>query len=374
MDKKAFALIFSMIVVVVLAVLGIAMISRSISESRMAQRQLESVQAFWAAEAGVNRALEELRSSYNQAGQDLWPSNLVEGGYSIDVAYSEGKTLNPGGSDRLVTVSGFFPADAPTMTRMVEVVMSKTVSSDFYDNAIYSVGDINLQGNAYSVLGDIVCGGTIDNPDNIVGTITFDPGIAPLERLDFETLLAKSRAQNTDLYPGSGNVYDVAANGKLVDPETQIEKSLPGEFWYTRADDEVDNDGDGETDEEDEWVPNICYINGDLVLKGQIEAGGFLVVVGDVITSPDDVYDSTINGTGHVEGAIYTRGNFIINGGGGEGLNINGGVWAGEETTFNGGVNAAYNEEYMMAIRDLNVAGITQVISWQDLQSPYNLD
>lgn len=61
MVKKSFALIFVLIVIVVLAVLGGAMLSRSISEAHMARRAYESSQAFWLAEAGINYGLAQLK-------------------------------------------------------------------------------------------------------------------------------------------------------------------------------------------------------------------------------------------------------------------------------------------------------------------------
>lgn len=370
MNRKAFALIFSLIVVVVLIVLSAAMLARSISESRIAEKHLRQTQAFWAAEAGVNGTLNNLRSDYSLSGeQTLTSLGAGKGEYQATIVAD---IPNPG--DRTITMYGYFPSKAAyTIRREIEVVVNKTIPPEFYDNAIYSAGDIDLNGDAYSITGDVRYVGELDNPDNITGAIILDPLIGPLARLDFEYLLGESQAQNTDVYPDSGNVYDVAVSGKLVDPETQIEKPLPGEFWYTTADDGVDNDGDGETDEEDEWIPNICYINGDLKLSGSIgTVAGFLVVAGDVITSPDETYDATISGNGQIEGIIYTRGTFRVNGGGGADLNINGGVWAGEETIFNGGVNAAYNADYMGAIESLNIAGTAQIISWQDLQNPYN--
>lgn len=125
-------------------------------------------------------------------------------------------------------------------------------------------------------------------------------------------------------------------------------------------------------DEEDEWKPNVVYITGDLQLKGSIGTiGGFFVVVGDVINDPDETEDATINGNGTIEGAIYTRGEFRINGGGGADLNVNGGIWAGDQVRLNGNAKVAYNAEYMEAIKTLVGEGTPQICSWEDKKLPY---
>ena len=96
MNKKAFALIFSLIVVVILAILGTATISRSISESRMAQRQLESAQAFWAAEAGIQKALWVVSDSsrYGMIDNEGWlinddgdrENNFSNGNFQVQIS------------------------------------------------------------------------------------------------------------------------------------------------------------------------------------------------------------------------------------------------------------------------------------------------
>lgn len=96
------------------------------------------------------------------------------------------------------------------------------------------------------------------------------------------------------------------------------------------------------------------------------------MVVGDVITNPSGTYDATINGNGQIDGAIYTRGEFKVNGGGG-GLNVNGGVWASEEAELNGNAQVAYNQTYMSAIGSFNITTQVQVTSWKDMQNPYQL-
>lgn len=94
-------------------------------------------------------------------------------------------------------------------------------------------------------------------------------------------------------------------------------------------------------------------------------------MVGDVITDPDDVEDATISGNGTIDGAIYTRGEFRINGGGGADLNVNGGIWAGDQVRLNGNAKVAYNAEYMEAIKTLVGEGTPQICSWEDKKLPY---
>ncbi|NQT28193.1 MAG: hypothetical protein HQ570_01190 [Candidatus Omnitrophica bacterium] len=355
MKRKAFALILSLIVVVVLAIVGAVMLSRSISESRLAQRELESAQAFWAAEAGVNKALYELKqgSTFDNesAGTNKWPVSLTQGGYSIGLGAKSGNS-------RTVTVSGYFPATSPTMTRKIEVVVSKPpLPPNLFDHAIYTSGDLTSNGAAGSVTGNIIVGGTFtDNGGTTMGTPTIDSSINPIARLNFGDLEIASIAQNND--------YETSKNGKkYYEPGTTTEKALPGDFWYTTADDGVDNDGDDIVDEADEWVPNIVYIDGDIDISGSGTVGGFFIVGGDMIA------DATLGGSGILDGIIYMLGELAINGGGGEDtLNINGGILAGGNTTLNGNPTIEYNSAYMNAIKNNTpVDSDPGINSWKDI-------
>ncbi len=356
MKRKAFALILSLIVLVVLAVLGAATLSRSISESRIAQKELESVQAFWAAEAGVNRALYELREGNNFDTvnvNDIWSNSLlsVQGAYSAEVT-------NITGDDRIIEVHGYFPASLPTMTRKIKIVVSKLpLPSGLFDHAIYTSGELTSNGAAGSVTGDIIVGGTFtDNGGITMGTPTEDPSINPIARLNFEDLKIASEAQNND--------YETSKNGKkYYEPGTTTEKALPGDFWYTTADDGIDNDGDDVIDEADEWMPNIVYIDGDIDISGSGTVGGFFIVGGDVVA------DATLSGSGMIDGVVYMLGGLTINGGGGEDtLNINGGILAGGDTTLNGSPTIEYNSVYMDAIENNTpIDSDPEIDSWEDI-------
>ncbi len=350
MNKKAIALAVTLVIMAVLLTLGAVIFSRSINEKNLARRSLLSTQAFWLAEAGLNRALAELRNDFNLSdGNDKWSDTLDNGDYSVDLEEIDSDT-------KRVKAYGYVPSKNNSEAFYeIEAIIGKVVPSGFYDNAILTAGDLDVNGTSYSIDGNVVYADNFEGDDvNIEGTLSQDSSISPLPYFNFETLLAMSESQ-TDTYD-SGNVYEVDENNdKLIDPDTGSEKDLPNEFWYDDA----------------ETTPNIVYIKGDLVLNGNIEAGGFFVVAGDVITDPDDTQDATLNGSGTIDGVIYTRGDFIINGGGVDGLNIDGGIWSGEETRLNGSANVAWNEYYMDAIDALNIEPLAQIIYWEDLKSPY---
>ncbi|MDD4954471.1 MAG: hypothetical protein PHP17_00310 [Candidatus Omnitrophica bacterium] len=348
MTKKGSVLIVAIFMAVVLGVMAIGILLRSISENRLAERNEEFIQAFWLAEAGVNRAMHELRSSYSQSGTGLWETSLGVGGYSCDVTVE--------GSNRRVIARGFIPATGTArITRVLEVVVSKAIPPNFYENAIYSAGDVNLNGDAYDVTGKIRYADQIDNTSNVHGDIVQDASINPLAKLSFSQLLTVAEAQS--------NVYAYNASGKLVNQATGSQ-TFPSNFWYSPP----SNPADPTT-----GTPNVVYVLGNLELRGNIGTiGGFFVVVGDVITNPDVTYDATINGNGTVDGAIYTRGEFRVNGGGGQ-LNVDGGVWAGEEARLNGNATVTYNAEYMTAIRNLGIDADVQVVSWNEQQNPYEI-
>lgn len=344
MNRRGVVLIVVYMVIGILTILGIGFMARSFCERYATQRQADSINAFWLAEAGINRAIYELEDNFDVSGNDLWSESLSKGGYSVDVQIL--------GDERQVTARGTVPATGPVRAqRIVEAMMSESIPPNFYDNAVYSAGDIDFNGNSYSVTGDVIYAddADIEHPENINGTVTNDPQISPLARFDFAELHTISE--------GQGNVYDVA---RLFEVQKGND-SFPDSFWYVEPTDPNDPTT---------GIPNIVYVESDLQLNGNIGTiGGFFIVVGDVVTNPDDEEDMTINGNGQIDGLIYTRGEFRINGGGGN-LNVNGGVWAGEEIRLNGNAHIAHNQDFMAAVDALDVAGIS-IITWRDTQSPF---
>jgi Tfp pilus assembly protein PilX len=327
MNRKGAALVICFMVIAVLTILGAAILSASMSENSIAKRLSESTQAFWLAEAGVNQALDGLRSNYDLT--NINSTALGAGGYSATIAANADET-------RTVTAQGFIPFIPPfCTTRVIVVTMNKlsVTPTNFYDNALYSSANISISGNSYDVEGNVIYAGTItSNTGNIDGTITRDPAIAPLASLSYDQLRAISKSQD--------NYHDAS----------ELKGPFPDSFWY----------------DESLGIPNVVFLEGNFDLKGNDVVGGFFVVGGEV------TYDAVLSGNVTVKGCIYARGTFTVNGGG-NALNVDGGIWTGSGATLNGHVKISYNDVYMNAIKGLNIDTDVQVNSWQDTQNPYTL-
>jgi len=325
MNKKGSALVMCFMVITVFSIMSAAMFSSSVSENVFTKRYSEFTQAFWLAEAGANKALNELRISY--ATTTVADTAMGAGGYSASI------TNNADGT-RTVTATGFIPYLAPfRVQRVIQVIMNKLpmVPPNFYNSALYSAGNVNIDGNAYDIDGNVIYAGTISsNTGNINGTITHDPTVTPLASLSFNQL--------RDISKGQDNYHD----------SSQLNGPFPSTFWY----------------DESAGIPNVVFLEGNLDLNGKTLVGGFFVVGGEVI------YDAVLSGNVAVKGCIYTRGNFTINGGG-NALNIEGGVWAGTGATLHGHAKIDYHSTYMQAIQNLGIDTDVQTVSWLDTQNPY---
>lgn len=311
MNNRGIALIICYMVIVVLTVLGAALLVRSISEKNVTDKYFDTTQAFWLAEAGISRA----RYDFNANGsfQTISATALGPGGYNVEVV-----------SPAKVRSHGFVPFATP-----YKAERSIELNLPFYSTAIYAAGNLNISGGAYSVTGDVIYAGTgpapsPNEPENIQGTVTHDPSINPLDLLSFDQLKIISQNQ-----------------GNYNSPY------LPASYWFDAV----------------QGIPNVVYLDGDLTLKGNDNVHGFFVVGGAAI------YDATLQGNVSVDGCIYTRGDFTVQGGG-NALNISGAVWSGGDTNLNGSVTIEYNSAYVAGLLQLGINPNYKII-WREADNPF---
>lgn len=344
MNRQGYAYLVSLGVVLLLTATSASILMRGIVEKNISERALNQTIALHLAEAGTDDTLARMRDpsvdNWNTWSGTGSAVSLAQGNYQVMVT--------PDGAMRRVRATGETTDPIPS-SRTVELWLRRYVPPNFYDNAIYAAGLVDFRGNSYLVDGHVLTAqtGPIDNPDHIVCAdppcVTQDPAAAPLPRLSFAQLYQIAQSQ--------GNVYTAERLAEIQ----QHRDSFPSAFCYAPP-----------AEEGEPCTPNVNYITTDLVLNGNIGIiGGFFVVVGSVITNPDAQEDTTINGNGEVEGVIYTTGDFIVNGGGG-GLNVNGGVLAGDLARMNGNATVQYNPAYMEAIEDLQINPDVQVLLWHE--------
>lgn len=341
--EKGSILVTSYLVLAVLLLMGALFFSRVLNDRKLFDISRERLEAFYLAEAGVDRTLQELNGNFNYAGTGVVA--LGRGEYETTVTVLSS-------SRRSVDSSGYVPSKANARAhRRIEAIIKKQTPPNFYDYAIYASNDIDCNGSSYTVNGDVIYANSADNTGNVTGTVTRDPAVSPLAQFDFAILRAVAISQ--------GNLYDSA---RLSDVQHKTD-SYPSGFWFSPPTDPADPAT---------GVPNVVYIEGDMVLNGNIGTiGGFFLVVGNVLTDPSDMSDTTLNGNGQISGCIYTTGKFRVNGGGGN-LNVNGGVWSGTDSVLNGNATVTYNQFYMDSIEStvnsLAASGVAQLVSWREIK------
>ncbi len=316
MNKRGIALIICYIVIAVLTILGAAFFMGSVSESNVASRYLDSTRAFWLAEAGVSQALVQMEAN-DWKPVNIPLTSLSHGQYSVEIVDAS-----------TIWSHGFVPSQISNRAeRIIEL------SIPYYGGVLFVVGDITINGTSYSIDGNVIYAGEanppiIPAPDNITGTVTYDPSITQLDQLKFDELRELSKAQ--------GNYHDA----------DNLSGPFPDSFWYAPG------------------VPNVVFLEGPLTLKGNDSVHGFFVVGGETI------YDTTIAGNVSVDGCIYAQGDFTVKGGGGA-LNVTGGIWVGGNATLSGGITLEYEASYMTGVQNLGMSNTRPKILWKEAHNLY---
>ncbi|MBI5149863.1 MAG: hypothetical protein HZA28_03730 [Candidatus Omnitrophica bacterium] len=171
-DNRGSLLILSYLVIFVLLTLGAVFIAMSVNESRTAERQRRVIWAFHTAEAGIERALYDLRRDFvNDASSPSWADGNINGltvgpdtANFYDIGY--GATSLNGGSYavQLKNVSGINDAiwirSTGTLGDVQQTieVYAKIVSISPWNNAIFAGagaagamvnGNVNIRGSVH---------------------------------------------------------------------------------------------------------------------------------------------------------------------------------------------------------------------------------
>jgi cytoskeletal protein CcmA (bactofilin family) len=261
-NKKGASLMLVYALLSLVAVVSGIVFSTAIQSMKASQRRLDFIRAFYAAESGIDMALQLLPVS-----QSLLPVSPISGVLGVPEAVSEYRfaiSSFDGSDSRLrINSTGFVPDSfsSPRVEVELEVIAEETnqVSSDNFLYAIETEGDLRTQGKAYTIDGDI------------------KEGI----ELDFESLfgMEKDAMKENAVY-----LYDEYTFGAPVYEITWVDIT-PGEELTIAG----NLEGSG-----------ILIIAGDTHISGTVDFYGIIYIIGVLRMSGN----CTINGTVLVESGI----------------------------------------------------------------------
>jgi hypothetical protein len=128
MDSKAFVLFMSLLIMVVLAIIGFAMLTKSMSEKSFSQNYHESAEAFCLAETGLSVALTAVKSGATVP----WNSGTVSQGNGQ--YYAQIEEISP---YKRITSTGYIPnAVTWRVARTIEADVPDSASSGYHWSAL----------------------------------------------------------------------------------------------------------------------------------------------------------------------------------------------------------------------------------------------
>jgi len=410
MKKKGMALILAMVVIAVLATLSTVMVSRSVSERLAAQRHTESSQAFWLAEAGIQRASWELNHgdgnwtswSTGASGEKILPPQSLGG-----IGQYEVTVVGPSSNTPEATATGYVPGKSAWQSERtilvelkknspftyaafgdISLTMTGNGETDSYDSSLggygglnigsngdvgtngATIGAITLSGNA-KVNGDANTGpgGTVSDESKVTGDVSHDcdenlpSAIVPSALTGLASGGSYSISGNTSATLGPGDFkyssISISANANLTIIGTvriyltgtalSLSVSGNGKLIITAGASLI------------LYIDGRCDISGNGVVNQTNLPENFLVY---------STYSSTgngiqITGNGDLYGAVYApKANVLISGNG----DIYGSV-VGKTVSIPGNGDVHYDE----ALKDAGPVSNYSLENWREEINPYPL-
>ncbi|HTY44826.1 MAG TPA: hypothetical protein VMD52_02395 [Patescibacteria group bacterium] len=306
MNKKGVALILCLVVVVILMVLSAAMLSSNITEGFVAQRFARSSQAFWLAEAGIQRAHRTLNDNswgttgWNVAGLDSYSKteNLAIGTYSVTV--------------NCISCSNPIATSTGTVNGVQRQVMVKFATESPFQFGIFSRGQLTMSGNGFTDSYDSskgVYGNNNKSADGGIATDGTDAGIIGL---------SGNAKVNGDAGTGPGGTVVKTGNASVTGQEKHdVDMILPPVAIPSCLTDLSDAGAYSASGNETKTLPSGNYRYSSMSISGN----GKINVTGTVkiyLTSSSALGISG-NGKLNVTGGnliIYTAGSMSISGNG----------------------------------------------------------
>ncbi|MBI4845766.1 MAG: hypothetical protein HY810_04745 [Candidatus Omnitrophica bacterium] len=216
-NKNGFALLITLIILVILFILGTAYLSSIISEVAIAQNHEKSEKAFFIAEAGMERAIRLLLEDNSWRTASLI-ENLGEGNYTLVV------DQDPVHSNRIRITSTGTIGKVKRITRITLIITTGFNYSIFAgDTNDPAIADINCSGSSGTVNGDVHANGSA-----IMGGLTIKDGVltqgesgGQIENI-IQIDMAFHKAEATIIYPNNTVINAEKIQNQLIYVEGNV--------------------------------------------------------------------------------------------------------------------------------------------------------
>jgi len=248
MNKKGAALIISLLLVAVLAVLSSALYSKSINENHLARRYVDTIRAFWLAEAGIAEGLKNLPDDTSgYINQSIYTYNVT--------------TTALAGPYYQIESTGAVAYNGGSVSRTIRAIVKITLPDPLnFEHAIESTGSLVTKGDAY----------TID------GTVNENAA------LNFTDMFGVTKEE---VRSAADHLYDESSFASPVDNITWVDDAFPGIELIISG----DLVGSG-----------MLVVEGDVNISGTVDFDGIIYVIGTLSMSGTP----TINGSILAESAV----------------------------------------------------------------------
>lgn len=327
-QQKGFVLPLTIGLFLILVIIGLVLIRTSGTEEMLARATIDSSEAFWLAEAAVERAFFLLRSTPDWEDDSLLPSPLfynesIEGYSGTYSLYLSNRTPNS------ITLRGVGNVKGRIKQIVVELVRERDLSA--LDYVLFTTKDLTAQGRP-RVTGSIGANGEIRG--NFRGENTLYPklgiSLPPLNREYFISLAKENKLNGhsgpTGNYFQGGSPSFSSLNGVIF-----VDQSPDGTPANLKITGNVSTTGN-----------NTCtlIVVGSLTILGNVNFRGLIYTLGP------EGSETEIGGSVVIEGSVISDTPLLLHGG--------------------GGLNITYERDYLYT--NTNLGGLSSLIinSWKE--------
>jgi hypothetical protein len=386
-NQKGMALLTTLIFVFILVTFAVALLTMTSNDTKLSALQRDSTEAFYIAEAGIEKAFWYLNTSKGNGGEGLdWRTDAahdLSDGYlkkyypdDSSTNYYQITVLNdPDNANKIIITSKGVVSDSNKVygSRKIEVKAKKgisPVSNIAYNYAIATEADLTSSGNVQVFGGDVHANENINISGEGTNIYVYNGDVT-------------ASGETNEYSPGNEN-KDIQIYPK-IDFDYYKQEAEKNEVLSTTTETGYYGDNTSVVFNTDTELHGIHFIDGDVEIKanldiidGGIFATGKIKVTGNptINRTQSEEYDNPLaliakgdiilGGNVYIEGVIQTDGLFEINGS----ITVYNGAVVADEGVLNGGaggINITYNPDLLGA----NIPGtgipIWVKISWREL-------